>query len=77
MADNVLDRERLLREEIARELPAFVQACDASGDVVLMSQDAFAPLLGSNELFLLGKAVKYAGLLGKEVRIIPSTRRPS
>jgi hypothetical protein len=33
-------------------------------------------MLGSNEIFLLGKAIKYAGLIGKEVRIIPPTRRP-
>jgi hypothetical protein len=42
-----------------------------------MHQDAFAPMLGSNEMFLLGKAVKYAGLVGKEVRIIPTARQPS
>ena len=38
----------------------------------LIHQDAFAPKLGSDEMFLLGKAIKYAGLMGKEVRIIPS-----
>jgi hypothetical protein len=37
-----------------------------------LHQDAFAPKLGSDEMFLLGKAIKYAGLMGKEVRIIPS-----
>jgi hypothetical protein len=77
MPDNILDRERLLREEIERELPDFVRACEATADVVLMHQDAFAPLLGSSEIFLLGKAIKYAGLQGKEVRIIPTTQRPS
>jgi hypothetical protein len=77
MSDNVLDRERLLREEIARDLPEFARACAASEDFILMSRDAFAPLLGSNEILLLGKAIKYAGLVGKEVRIIPSARRPS
>lgn len=77
MPDNVLDRERLLREEIARELPEFVRACENSAEFVIMHQDAFAPMLGSRELFLLGKAIKYAGLIGKEVRIIPSARRPS
>lgn len=62
MADTVLDRERLLREEIERELPDFVNACHANADFVIMHQDAFAPMLGSNEIFLLGKAIKYAGL---------------
>ena len=77
MPDNVLDRERLLREEIARELPEFVRACEEQADFVIMHQDAFAPMLGRTEIFLLGKAIKYAGLVGKEVRIIPSSRRPS
>ena len=42
-----------------------------------MHQDAFAPMLGSNEIFLLGKAIKYAGLNGKEVRIIPAAQKPA
>ena len=77
MADTVLDRERLLREEVESELPEFVQACQEDADFVVMHQDAFAPMLGSNEIFLLGKAIKYAGLNGKEVRIIPSTPKPA
>ena len=77
MADTVLDRERLLREEIERELPDFVNACHANANFVIMHQDAFAPMLGSNEIFLLGKAIKYAGLNGKEVRIIPSPQKPA
>jgi hypothetical protein len=77
MSDNVLERERLLREEVERELPEFVRACAANSDFVIMHQDAFAPMLGSNEIFLLGKAIKYAGLVGKEVRIVPSARQPS
>jgi len=77
MPDSVLDRERLLREGIARELREFVRACEENADFVVMHQDAFAPMLGSNEIFLLGKAIKYAGLAGKEVRIIPPTRKPS
>ena len=77
MADTVLDRERLLREEVERELPEFVSACRANVDFVLMHQDTFAPMLGSNEIFLLGKAIKYAGLCGKEVRIIPSSQQPA
>jgi hypothetical protein len=54
-----------------------VNACHGNADFVIMHQDAFAPMLGSNELFLLGKAIKYAGLNGKEVRIIPTTRKPT
>jgi hypothetical protein len=73
----MLDRERLLREEIERELPDFVNACHANADFVIMHQDAFAPMLGSNEIFLLGKAIKYAGLNGKEVRIIAAAQKPA
>jgi hypothetical protein len=42
-----------------------------------MQQDAFAPRYGPGELLLLGQAIKYAGLMGKEVRIVPSLRQPS
>jgi len=50
-----------------------VAACDLqSADFVLMHQDTFGPLLGASELLLLGKAIKYAGIFGKEVRIVPS-----
>ena len=73
----MLDRERLLREEIERDLPDFVNACHTNADFVIMHQDAFAPMLGSNEIFLLGKAIKYAGLNGKEVRIIAAAQKPA
>jgi hypothetical protein len=70
-----MERERKLIEEIQSALPEFVQACKAKdGDFVLMHQDVFAPKLGDYELLLLGKAIKYAGLMGKEVGIIPSPR---
>ena len=39
----------------------------------VMQQDGFAPAFRTSELPLLG----YAGLMGKEVRIIPSLRQPS
>jgi hypothetical protein len=77
MGDRVTNRERRLVEEIHTRLPEFVAACNADADFVLMHQDAFAPGLGYDEILLLGKAVKYAGLMRKEVRIIPSQRRLS
>jgi hypothetical protein len=78
MPDDVIDREQRLIDEIEQRLPEFVQACKAQqADFVLMHQDSFAPMLGNDEMFLLGKAIKCAGLMGKEVRIIPSPRRPS
>ena len=73
-----MDRTRQLIEDVERELPGFVQTCKSTDTtVVVMSQDAFAPKLGMNELILLGKAIKYAGMMGKEVRVIPSTKEPS
>ena len=73
-----MERERKLIEEIQSVLPEFVQACNTKGaDFVLIHQDVFAPKLGDYELLLLGKAIKYAGLMGKEVRIIPSQGLPS
>jgi hypothetical protein len=42
-----------------------------------MQQDTFAPAYGPSELLLLGKAIKYAGLMAKEVRIVPSLVQPS
>jgi hypothetical protein len=73
MGAETMDRERKLIEEIQSVLPEFAQACGSrQSDFVLMSQDAFAPRLGEYELLLLGKAIKYAGLMGREVRIIPS-----
>jgi hypothetical protein len=78
MADNVMERTSQLIAQIERELPDFASACKSKAtDFVIMHQDSFAPELGSNELVLLGKAIKYAGLLQKEVRIIPSLRQPS
>ena len=61
MPDDVLERERQLRAEIERELPEFVQVCQADTDVVVMHQDAFAPLLGPKEIVLLGKAIRRTG----------------
>ena len=67
-----MDRERKLIEEIQSVLPEFVHACSSRSDFIIMSQEAFAPRLGEYELLLLGKAIKYAGLMGREVRVIPS-----
>lgn len=78
MPEDLMRRERQLIEVVERLLPEFVQACHAKdSSFVLIHQDSFAPDFGEHELLLLGRAIKYAGLMGKEVRIIPSARRPS
>ncbi len=73
MIEETMDRERKLIEEIQSVLPELVHACNSrQSDFIIMSQEAFAPRLGEYEIMLLGKAIKYAGLMGREVRIIPS-----
>jgi hypothetical protein len=58
-------------------IPDWVAACESqTEDVILMHQDAFAPQLETNEILLLGCAIKYAGLCGKEVRIIAGSMEP-
>jgi hypothetical protein len=64
-----MERAELIRD-VERDLPEFAKACKSDSDVVLMAQQAFIGL-DECELLLFGKAVKYAGLMGKELTIIP------
>ena len=59
-----------LQAEVERDLPDFAKAVRSATGVVTLHQDSFAADLQPSEFVLLGKAVKYAGLLGKEVRVI-------
>ena len=43
-------------------------------ELVLLHQDAFAADFQEDEYTLLGMAIKYAGLRGKEVRVIGKNR---
>jgi hypothetical protein len=67
--DEKLQRELDLRYEIQRLLPKFAAACESDAEMVLMHQDAFAADLREDEFALLGRAIKFAGLLGKDVTI--------
>jgi hypothetical protein len=68
-------REAQLIREITEALPEFVEACkDAKADFVLLHQDAFAADYQAEEYLLLGKALKFAGITGKEVRITGTNR---
>jgi hypothetical protein len=49
----------------------FVNSCRDEADVVIIHQDAFAVDCQDHEYALLGMAIKFAGLHGKEARIIP------
>lgn len=65
-------RKCRLVQTVEEQLPEFVKACSAAIDVVVLHQDAFAANYQEAECTLLGMAVKYAGLCGKEVRIVSS-----
>ena len=65
-------REKALRMAIERILPDFVKSCRETDGPLLIHQDAFA--VDYNEYELLGMAIKFAGLYGKEVRIIGKNR---
>lgn len=60
--------------EIERLLPDFARSCRGSEDVVLIHQDSFAADYEDHEYTLFGKAIKFAGLHGKEVRVIGRNR---
>lgn len=55
-------------------MPEFARACRGAEDVLIIHQDAFAADYQDQEYVLLGKAIKFAGLHGKEVRIIGRNR---
>jgi hypothetical protein len=75
----VANDERMQRESgpiatIRENLPDFAKACADETELVLLHQDAFAADYQDDEYLLLGMAIKYAGLLGKEVRVIGKNR---
>ena len=70
----VAEKERALTAEIETLLPDFARTCRGSEDVVLIHQDSFAADYEDHEYTLFGKALKFAGLHGKEVRIIGRNR---
>ena len=70
----LMEKEAVLAAEVERLLPDFVNSCRDKDDVVIIHQDAFAADYQDHEYALLGKAIKFAGLHGKEVRIIGKNR---
>jgi hypothetical protein len=67
-------RETALRAEIERRLPDFVKVCRDEVGLMIIHQDSFAADYQDDEYRLLGMAIKFAGLYGKEVRIIGKSR---
>jgi hypothetical protein len=69
-----MQRESNLIATVRKTLPEFAKACADEAELVLLHQDAFAADYQEEEYRLLGMAIKYAGLRGKEVRVIGKNR---
>ncbi len=72
--DERMQRESSLIATIRKSLPDFAKMCADDAELVLLHQDAFAADCQEDEYTLLGMAIKYAGLRGKEVRVIGKNR---
>jgi hypothetical protein len=72
--DERMQRESSLIATVRTKPPDFAKACADDAELVLVHQDAFAADYQEHEYVLLGMAIKYAGLRGKEVRVIGQTR---
>jgi hypothetical protein len=70
----LVEKEMALMAEIERLLPDFARSCRDSNDVVIIHQDSFAADYQDEEFVLFGKAMKFAGIYGKEVRVIGKNR---
>ena len=69
-------KEANLIAGIDKMLPDFARACRARDNIlVTMHQDAFAAEYQEEEYRLLGMAIKFAGICGKEVQIVGTNRR--
>lgn len=67
-------REASLIATVRTKLPDFARMCTDDTELVLLHQDTFAADYQEDEYTLLGMAIKYAGLRGKEVRVIGKNR---
>lgn len=69
--------ENELNEEISNKLPEFKQMVGKAfkeESPVLLHQDSFAADYQQDEYKLLGKAIKFAGMVGVEVIMVGSNR---
>jgi hypothetical protein len=72
--EELKQKEAALSAEIRRLLPDFVKSCLKNDEIVIIHQDSFAADYQQDEYALLGMAIKFAGLHGKEIRIIGRNR---
>ena len=71
---DLAEKETALTAEIESLLPDFARSCRGSEDVVIIHQDSFAADYQDEEYTLFGKAMKFAGIYGKEIRVIGKNR---
>lgn len=68
-------KESSLIAAVEERLPDFARACcNPDAPVIVMHQDAFAADYQEDEYKLLGMAIKFAGICGKEVQVIGTKR---
>jgi len=72
--EELQQKEAALTAKIKNLLPDFVRACRAGDNAVIIHQDSFAADYQDDEYALLGIAIKFAGLYGKEVRTVGTNR---
>jgi hypothetical protein len=70
----LMEKETALTAEIETLLPDFARSCRENLDVVIIHQDSFAADYQDEEYTLFGKAMKFAGIYGKEIRVIGRNR---
>jgi len=68
------ERKKELRRAISATIPRLLEMAASDADTVILHQDAFAADYQDAEYLLLGMAIKYLGLHGKEIRIIGTNR---
>jgi len=73
-SEELLHRESNRVATIRRKLPEFARMCADDTELAILHQDAFATDFQDDDYMLLGMAIKYAGLGGKEVRVIGKSR---
>lgn len=72
--EELVEKEVALAAEVEDLLPDFVNSCRDKAAAIIIHQDAFAADYQDDEYVLLGKAIKFAGLHGKEVHIVGKNR---
>jgi hypothetical protein len=72
--EGITNRRHSLTTAIEELLPDFAKSCRDTPGVVVLHQDAFAADYQDDEYKLLGMAIKFAGLYGKEIRIVGKNR---